>query len=140
MGSPDSSSDEAIVGINVTPLVDVTLVLLIVFMVTAKLIVAQTVPFDLPRAATAGETQIVFSLALDDKGRLTADGQPVAGDEDLRSLALRALQRTNDVRTVVQASTSVTHGAVIHVLDQLRIAGIQKIAFGVEPALSGRNP
>lgn len=140
MNASDTSSDDPIVGINVTPLVDVTLVLLIVFIVTAKLIVAQAVPFDLPNAATGAETQIVFSVAVDDEGRLRADGRAIESDADLRTLAKQALERTSDVRTVVQASTRVAHGQVIHVLDQLRMAGIQKIAFGVDPERPGANP
>ena len=129
------TNDDAIVGINVTPLVDITLVLLIVFMVTAKLIVSQAVPFDLPKAATGSETQMVFSITLDDSGRLKADGAPIGDDDELRRAAQAALAKTSDVRTVVQASTVVPHGKVIHVLDELRLAGIQKIAFGVDPEL-----
>ena len=59
MGAPEQAAgDEAIVGINVTPLVDITLVLLIIFMVTAKLIVSQAIPFDLPKGATGAVTQV----------------------------------------------------------------------------------
>ena len=49
-------------GINVTPLVDITLVLLIIFIVTAKIIVTPAVPLDLPRAAHSEEVQVVFSV------------------------------------------------------------------------------
>jgi len=50
MAGTAQQSDEPIVNINVTPLVDVTLVLLIIFMVTTKMIVSQAVPLDLPKA------------------------------------------------------------------------------------------
>ena len=53
------SSDEAITGINVTPLVDIVLVLLIIFMVTAKLIVSKAVPLDLPKAVSGSADGIV---------------------------------------------------------------------------------
>jgi biopolymer transport protein ExbD len=124
----------------VTPLVDITLVLLIVFMVTAKLMVAEIVPFDLPKAASGAAAQVVFSVALDERARLWADGRAIESDAELRAAAEQALERTIDVRTVVQASTLVAHGAVIHVLDQLRLAGIQKIAFAVEPGAPGPQP
>ena len=75
--SSSSSGDDAITGINVTPLVDVMLVLLIIFMVTAKLITGQSVPLDLPKAATAGVTQTVLNVEIDDRGRVSANGQPV---------------------------------------------------------------
>lgn len=128
----NASSEESIVGINVTPLVDITLVLLIVFMVTAKLIVSQAIPFDLPKAATGGATQVVFTVSLDGDGRIRADGREIAGDTELGRAAKEALARDGEIRTVVQASTSVPHGSVVHVLDELRKAGVRRIAFGVD--------
>jgi biopolymer transport protein ExbD len=135
MGAAEqASSEETIVGINVTPLVDITLVLLIIFMVTAKLIVAQAIPFDLPKAATGGATQVVFTISLDEKGQVSADGHAMSGDEALRRAAREALARDAEIRTVVQASSAVPHGTVIHVLDELRQAGVRRIAFGVDKA------
>ena len=133
MGSSEpSAGEETIVGINVTPLVDITLVLLIIFMVTAKLIVSHAVPFDLPKAATGGATQVVFTVSLDEKGQLSADGKEVQDDDALRRAAREALARDAEIRTVVQASKAVPHGTVVHVLDELRQAGIRRIAFGVD--------
>jgi biopolymer transport protein ExbD len=134
MAMNGSAQDDAIVGINVTPLVDITLVLLIIFMVTAKIIVSRAVPLDLPKAATAGEVQTVFVVDVDKDARISVDGKRVETDEALLDAARAALGRTADPRTVVQASSGVSHGVVIHVLDRLRQAGIQKIAFGVDPA------
>jgi biopolymer transport protein ExbD len=132
--SEQASGEETIASINVTPLVDITLVLLIVFMVTAKLIVSQAIPFDLPKAATGGPTQVVFTVSLDGRGQVRADGQPMQGDESLRRAAHEALARDSEIRTVVQASSDASHGAVIHVLDELRKAGVRRIAFGVDKA------
>ena len=127
-----NASEEGIVGINVTPLVDITLVLLIVFMVTAKLIVSHAVPFDLPKAATGGATQVVFTVAIDAAARIQADGRVMKDDEELKQVAKEALARDKELRTVVQASTAVPHGTVIHVLDELRKVGVRRIAFGVD--------
>jgi biopolymer transport protein ExbD len=129
--------EETIASINVTPLVDITLVLLIVFMVTAKLIVSQAIPFDLPKAATGSATQVVFTVSLDASGQVRADGQTMQGDESLRRAAFAALARDAEIRTVVQASSAVAHGSVIHVLDELRKAGVRRIAFGVDKPASG---
>src|SRR4051812_39040356 len=118
VGTSMTNDDEAIVGINVTPLVDITLVLLIVFMVTAKLVATQAVPFDLPKAATGGETQVVFAVTVAPDGHVAADGHPVADDTALRLAARDALERNADLRTVVQGAAGVSHGAVIHVLDE----------------------
>jgi biopolymer transport protein ExbD len=134
--SEQAAGEETIVGINVTPLVDITLVLLIVFMVTAKLIVSQAIPFDLPKAATGAATQVVFTVSLDEKGQVRADGTEMPNDESLRRAAHGALERDAEIRTVVQASSVVAHGAVVHVLDELRKSGIRRIAFGVDKAAS----
>jgi len=132
-----SHDDESIVGINVTPLVDITLVLLIVFMVTAKLVATQAVPFDLPKAATGSETQVVFTVTVDPAGHVEANGRPMTDDTALRLAAREALDRDADVRSVVQAAAGVSHGTVIHVLDELREAGVSRVAFGVDPAAAG---
>ena len=134
--SEQASGEETIASINVTPLVDITLVLLIVFMVTAKLVVSQAIPFDLPKAATGGATQVVFTVSIDERGEVHADGQKMDDDERLRRAAKDALARDTELRTVVQASKAVAHGTVIHVLDELRQAGVRRIAFGVDKAAS----
>ncbi|HVJ14061.1 MAG TPA: biopolymer transporter ExbD [Polyangiaceae bacterium] len=126
------TDDEEITAINVTPLVDVTLVLLIVFMVTAKLIVGQGIPLDLPKAKTAGATQTVFNVSIDDKGKVLANGRPVADDGALRSQASQALKENPELRTVISASTAANHGSVMHVLDTVRDAGITRVAFAAD--------
>ncbi|MET0343310.1 MAG: biopolymer transporter ExbD [Polyangiales bacterium] len=127
-----SSNDDEIVGINVTPLVDITLVLLIIFMVTAKLVMAQALPLDLPKAATAGETQTVFTVGIDADGVLTANGQRIDDDAALKAATQRAKQETEDLRAVLSASARVSHGTVMHVLDVLRAEGVAKVAFAAE--------
>lgn len=126
------NTDEEISGINVTPLVDVTLVLLIIFMVTAKLIAGQGIPLDLPKAKTAGATQTVLSVAIDAQGGVLANGTKVSSDDELRSRAKSALKANPELRTVIAASSSASHGKVMHVLDTVRDAGITKVAFAAD--------
>jgi biopolymer transport protein ExbD len=126
------STDDEITGINVTPLVDVTLVLLIIFMVTAKLIAGQGIPLDLPKAKTAGATQTVLNVAIDAEGAVLANGAKVASDAELKSRAQRALKDDPELRTVISASAAATHGKVMHVLDTVRDAGITKVAFAAD--------
>ena len=127
--------DGLISGINVTPLVDVTLVLLIIFMVTAKIIVSQGMPMDLPKAASGESLQTIFSVELTEDGKTRVDSQPVGGDDAVGGLAKGAKARTKDLRAVIRADSKVPHGRVIHVLDLLKRAGIAKIAFAVAPVL-----
>ncbi|MFT3923727.1 MAG: biopolymer transporter ExbD [Myxococcales bacterium] len=132
MAASSSDQGEDITGINVTPLVDITLVLLIIFMVTAKLVVSQAMPLDLPKAASAGETQTMFTVTIDASGTLRANDQVITQDVQLRGLAASELARTPDLRAVLSASSKVEHGQVMHVLDLLRGVGITKVAFGAE--------
>jgi biopolymer transport protein ExbD len=132
--------EDAITGINVTPLVDITLVLLIIFMVTTKIVLNQTVPLDLPKAATGtSEVQVVFSIVLAVDGRALVDGQQVANDDAILALAREAQEKHPDLRAVIKADSAVTHGRVIHVLDLLKQARVAKIAFGVSPAASAAH-
>jgi biopolymer transport protein ExbD len=137
-GGAGQDTDEAITGINVTPLVDVTLVLLIIFMVTAKMIVQQDhIPLDLPKAekgVTQNQNATVLSIELAANGQADVDGKPITDDDAIFQLAKDAYARNNEVRAVIKADMAVTHGRVIHVLDLLKKAGLSKIAFGVSPA------
>ena len=125
-GSDSEDEDGLISGINVTPLVDVTLVLLIVFMVTAKIIVSQGMPMDLPKAASGEEVQNVFSVELTVDGKTRVDSLAVANDDAIRA--------------VIRADKKVEHGRVIRVLDLLKQEGVSKIAFAVTPASREEAP
>src|SRR5271166_2224731 len=133
-GSASEQADDAITGINVTPLVDITLVLLIIFMVTTKIVLNQTVPLDLPKAATGtSDLQVVFSIVMSADGRTIVDSAPVANDDAILPMAREAQSQHPDLRAVIKADAAVTHGRVIHVLDLLKQAHVSKIAFGVMP-------
>jgi biopolymer transport protein ExbD len=126
------NTDEEISGINVTPLVDVTLVLLIIFMVTAKLISGQGIPLDLPKAKTAGATQTVLNVSVDAQGAVAANGEKLSTDAELEQRAAAALKANPELRTVISASSAASHGKVMHVLDTVRDAGITKVAFAAD--------
>ncbi|WP_224369248.1 ExbD/TolR family protein [Hyalangium versicolor] len=132
-GFSSNKPNAPITGINVTPLVDITLVLLIIFMVTAKIVVSRAMPMDLPRAATGGEVQQIFSVSLRADGTTFVDSEPAPRDEQVLQLARTALAAHPELRAVVQADGTVPHSRVMHALDILRQAGLSHIAFAVEP-------
>lgn len=132
-GANRDDGDGTISDINVTPLVDITLVLLIIFMVTAKIIVSQSLPLDLPKAAAGQEVQLVFGLELHANGDTVVDGKKVPNDDAILPLAKEAHNKNGDLRAVIRADQSVQHGRVIRALDLLKQAGVTKIAFGVSP-------
>jgi biopolymer transport protein ExbD len=127
-----------IAGINITPLVDVSLVLLIIFIVTAKLVVAPAIPLQLPRATQTDETQVVFSVSVPLSGRIVANGAALGDESQLTRSARDALARQPDLRVVIQADGAVPHRRVIHVIDLLKRAGVARIAFAaLLPAQGG---
>jgi biopolymer transport protein ExbD len=138
-GAKGDDADESITGINVTPLVDITLVLLIIFMVTAKLIVSKSVPLDLPKAASGSDIQTVFAITLAADGSTQVDTKPVQNDDAIFNLAKGAREKNPELRAVIKADSSVPHGRVIHVLDLLKQAQVAKIAFGVSPVAPVRG-
>jgi len=123
-----------ITDINVTPLVDIMLVLLVIFMVTATIVANPAVPLDLPQARHSEDVQVVLSVVLPAAGGTLVDGEPVADDEDFLRRTRAAAARDAQVRAVIDADGAVPHRRVIHALDLLKTAGVIKVAFGIRPA------
>ena len=134
MAAPSGQAANGIIsGINVTPLVDVMLVLLVIFIVTAKIIVTPAVPLDLPHAAHGEEVQVVLSVIVPVRGPMLVNGEALPNDDALEDKARTALAGDRDLRAVIQADGEVPHRRVIHVLDLLKGAGLTRVAFGALP-------
>jgi biopolymer transport protein ExbD len=132
MANGSSVNDEPIVAINVTPLVDVVLVLLIVLMVAATSLAAKSLSLDLPRAATGEVTDAPLAISLDQQGRLFLDGVEL----DLQTLQKRtraARAKNPEVRAVIAADGSARHQSVVSILDTLRKEGVFRFALNVDP-------
>jgi biopolymer transport protein ExbD len=132
--------DGLISGINVTPLVDVILVLLIIFMVTARIIHSQGMPMDLPKAAKGEQVQTIFSVELTADKKTFVDSKQLQDDDAILELAKSAFAKNKELRAVIRADKKVEHGRVIHVLDLLKRTGIAKIAFAVSPIENEASP
>src|ERR687888_1568930 len=138
MASAPQNGNGIIAGINVTPLVDITLVLLIIFIVTAKIVVSPAVPLDLPRASQSEQLQVIFSVLLPARGGVLVNGEPIADDGALMARARESVTRDPELRAVINADGAVPHRDVIHALDLLKRAGIARVAFGALPEEEGR--
>jgi biopolymer transport protein ExbD len=131
-GGAQQDNDEEITGINVTPLVDIVLVLLIIFMVTANFIVRETVEVDLPRAANGGETvQGLVNVIIDKDGKLFFDGTEVAEDELSRKVA-EAVAKDKDTRAIISADQTLAYGRVMRLIDVVKGQGIARFALNIE--------
>jgi biopolymer transport protein ExbD len=124
--------DDLIADINVTPLVDVVLVLLIIFMVTATYIVRASIEVELPRVAHGGEAVgTVLSVVVTKDGQVFLDGVARSEDE-LVARTREAVGRDADARVVISADRGALHGAVVRVIDLVRGAGATRFAIHVE--------
>jgi biopolymer transport protein ExbD len=139
MAHVSNSSDDEIVGINVTPLVDVVLVLLVVLMVTAGYIASKAIPVDLPQAATGESVPQTIILSIDARGTVFADGTQVAEGE-LRQRIAAAKKAKPDLRAVIAADGRATHRSVVRVVDLLRQEHVNEFALDVRPEDVGRTP
>lgn len=121
--------DEGITSINVTPFVDVVLVILVVFIVTAKLIVARGVEIDKPKAATGGEVQSTLRVSVTDKGDLYVNGDKFTDDK----LAIARIQQiaatTSKPKAIIAGSRSGPYGNVMRAIDLVQQAGVTAIAL-----------
>ena len=126
--------DTTISGINITPLVDISLVLLIVFMVTAKVLTTQAIPMQLPQSSNHVAVQVTIAVDIAPDGSITLDGAPLRDSAALtRAVKARGGDRPGDLHAVIAASRITTHGAVVAAIDALHSAGVTKIAFAVAP-------
>lgn len=134
MAAASSSDDEGVIsGINVTPLVDICLVLLIIMMVTARIIANLSVPLDLPKAAKGQDLQVFFRIDLSKDGDTYVDDKKLEDPKGVLPLAKEALAKNPEIRATIRADSAVPHGRVMQVVDLLKQAGMSRIAFGVSP-------
>jgi biopolymer transport protein TolR len=136
----EQDDDDEITGINVTPLVDIVLVLLIIFMVTANFIVRETMEVDLPRAANAGATvQGLINVVLDRQGTLYVDGIPT-DEAGLRARVAAGVKQDPDTRAIISADQSLPYGRVMHLIDLVKGEGVAKFALNIEKDAQAASP
>lgn len=131
MAYTTEDSDEAITQINVVPLVDIMLVLLIIFMLTASFISTPSIPVHVPKAYTSNPTAAASqSLVLTLKGDIFYQNRLVT-KQQLSQTLQKAVSLNPELRIVLAADASVSHGQVVELLDLARQAGVTKIALAV---------
>lgn len=120
-----------IVGINVTPLVDVVLVLLIIMMVSAQYIVSRNLRVELPKAAHSdAPAASPLSVAIAADGSLSLNGEAV--DHDGLAVRLKAAVAGHPgLDLIISADTAALHGRVVEVVDRAKGAGITRFAIQV---------
>ena len=128
-----TTGDPPMSEINVTPLVDVMLVLVVIFIITAPLL-ASSIRLELPKAegTQAGEAPRFVTLAIDPKGAVFLNDKPVTVQQLTEQLAATAKQNP-DTEIQLRADTTVPYGKVVEVMGVAHKAGLQRIGFVAEP-------
>jgi biopolymer transport protein ExbD len=132
LGSRSNRRGGMIVGINVTPMVDVVLVLLVIMMVSAVYIVSQSLKVELPKTATsdsAANTPLSVTVMRD--GTYRFNQKPIS-ESALQSEFRKAKAENTEASLVLTADREALHGDVVHVIDLAKVTGITKFAISVD--------
>ena len=137
MGAKSSASDEEIISeINVTPLVDIVLVLLIIFMVAAPIINRPNLPLELPKAASAEESKLpLLSVVISKDKEIYLNGK-LSNKADIKKAAEEVkakLPKGKSPTAFVSADTRSNYGTFAEVVDELRLSGVFQIALDTKP-------
>ena len=136
MGSAAEEDDEGLNAINVVPMVDIMLVLLIIFMVSTEFVqhelisrIPPNIPIELPRAASAQETEpSLLSLVINRDGDLFLNGKE-ATQADVKVYVEAMNAKGAKMQAVIAADERVSHGSVIGLIDAIRLWGIDDFAI-----------
>lgn len=131
-GQATSDSDDAISAINVTPFVDIVLVLLIILMVTSTEIVRASLKVELPKAASGGElVDSTLNIVVTKEGDYYLDGAQVTEEQIVERI--RTEQATNPkLQAVIAADRGVIYGRVVRVIDLIKKNGVTGFALNIE--------
>ena len=128
----DAGGEEIVAEINITPLTDVFLVLLIIFMVTSTALVQQALKVTLPRSGAGENMPQSVTLTLTPDNKLFLDGKPVARGALPQALAA-AVAATTDRLVILEGDEKVLLGEAVSLLDVARKAGALKVAVATKP-------
>jgi biopolymer transport protein ExbD len=125
--------EDMITDINVTPLVDIILVLLIIFMLTANLIATPSIEVDLPEASTGeGIEPTTLAITLTKDGEMFLNGAPT-DEAALIDYLPQVAKEDPKAQAVIAADEEVTHGSVVRIIDLVRRGGIFRFAINIDP-------
>ncbi|MCU0846889.1 MAG: biopolymer transporter ExbD [Spirochaetes bacterium] len=132
MGFTPGQDDDEIANINITPMVDIILVLLVIFMVTANFLKKESVNINLPKVA-ASDPNVAQSvqIAITREGKILKEGLEVDEARLVNSLARESKYRPN-MRVTLSADEKLSYGTIARVMGLIRKSGVSKIALSVK--------
>ncbi len=130
--SPNQDDLSPIASINVTPFVDVVLVLLVIFVATAPILLKETFSLQLPKAASKGESSSpALSVVINRSGQILINGA-LATQESVEQAAREALGRNPQAQAVLSADKEAKHGDVVRAMDWIQASGLTNFAIQFE--------
>jgi biopolymer transport protein ExbD len=117
--------------VDLAPLIDVVFQLLVFFLLTSAFI-SNTIPMELPQAATGEQTSASLAVSIDHSGQIFLDAIPVT-PEELRTRVRTAREAHDELRAVIAADGRISHAQVVQVIDILRQERITEFAINVRP-------
>ena len=131
-GAQQTDDDEPITSINIVPLVDIVLVVLIIFLLTASYIVTPAIHVDLPKAATGEPTpQTMLSLVITREGDMFLNSAKIS-QSDLRAFIRAAVADGKKPEAIIAADASVSYGRVAQTIDLVKEEGIESVSLNTE--------
>ncbi|MEO1271503.1 MAG: biopolymer transporter ExbD [Myxococcota bacterium] len=125
--------DDVISDINITPFVDVVLVLLIIFMVTSTYIVRAAIEVELPKAASGGQSvNTTINLVLTKQGQLLLNGEEKGSREEVSQFIKAEATKDPKIQAVIAADKGVPYGEVMKVIDLVKLNGVTSFALNIE--------
>ena len=129
----DLANEDIVAEINITPLTDVFLVLLIIFMVTTSVISAQGKQVDLPEAAVADATPSGVTVTVTDRGEIQVDNATVTAQQ-LPAVLKQRLGQAREKIVILRGDRKVLLGTAVNILDVAQQAGARGLALATRPA------
>jgi biopolymer transport protein ExbD len=132
-GTFGGGDEDAISGINVTPLVDVVLVLLVIFLMTAPVIYQSAIKVQLPKARTGEDAGVKgpLNFTINAEGKIYWNAEELSWEkltERLKALGPKVSEET----AIISADETTPHGVVVKLMDSLRASGLVRFALNVE--------
>ena len=132
MAGAAKKDEEVMSEINVTPFVDIVLVLLIILMVTSTSIVKASLAVELPKAASGGAVvESTLNVVLTKDGQMLVDGE-VKTNEELVAKVKAEKANNPKLQAVIAADKGVPYGSVVHVIDLVKSNGVTSFALNIE--------
>jgi biopolymer transport protein ExbD len=126
-------NDQAIAGVNIVPVIDLCLVILVVLLVISPMLDAPSLKVDLPKASAKDEKENTIAITIDTEGRMAVNADVIDKADLPKILPVLLLEQGEDTVVVIRSDKNVSYGALTDLLKIVKTAGAKRISLGTEP-------